>query len=519
MNTDIVTNKKNKPQKNTNTKYTKQNTKHQLINQGSLSSAFSLIESKEKFIFDKKVPLSYKTQYSKLTKKKNNTRNKSESQLNLNSNKNSQRSGRDTGRDSVDRYNTRNNLASHSGVNNSEEAVENHENKDVKNSVNKKKKFFEERDNQVGTFLDIITNRKNTNKFNINITNIKINKDSNNINFDNGKFIENGMSSGKFRKHTPINGYPFEGNDNITIYSRKQKTNLNSDIRIKETKKNLDINPNPQDIKKLRKDLKKEILSKIKEKKKDKREKKKIAKLFIVPYERKQYDEKELNELEYGEAIIYDKRSFGKMLWFILKERHTLINTFCSQSNLKPFSTKLLVLIFSLTCYFVINGFLYNEEYVSQKMESKGKSFYEYMSDSIERILYTSIVGGAISFIIGILFNTEKKIDIAKNKYNNNIILLKGEIAKIHRTSKIILLCFIIIQFILMAAFTIYIFCFCYVYPNNQLDWFESSLLVIGIIQLFSFCTCILLAFMKFMGIKLHLEFCFKITSYFEDNK
>ena len=98
------------------------------------------------------------------------------------------------------------------------------------------------------------------------------------------------------------------------------------------------------------------------------------------------------------------------MLWFILKERHTLINTFCSQSNLKPFSTKLLVLIFSLTCYFVINGFLYNEEYVSQKMESKGKSFYEYMSDSIERILYTSIVGGAISFIIGILLNTEKKL-------------------------------------------------------------------------------------------------------------
>ena len=61
------------------------------------------------------------------------------------------------------------------------------------------------------------------------------------------------------------------------------------------------------------------------------------------------------------------------MLWFILKERHTLINTFCSQSNLKPFSTKLLVLIFSLTCYFVINGFLYNEEYVSQKMDDTQK--------------------------------------------------------------------------------------------------------------------------------------------------
>ena len=40
----------------------------------------------------------------------------------------------------------------------------------------------------------------------------------------------------------------------------------------------------------------------------------------------------------------------------------------------------------------------------------------EYLSDSIERILYTSIVGGIISFVIGILFNTGKKIDSVINK-------------------------------------------------------------------------------------------------------
>ena len=164
---------------------------------------------------------------------------------------------------------------------------------------------------------------------------------------------------------------------------------------------------------------------------------------------------------------------------------------------------KLLVLIFSFSCYFVINGFLYNEEYVSTKLESKGnKTFYEYLSDSIERILYTSIVGGIISFIIGILFNTEKKIDDAIEKHNGNKILLKGEIAKIFRISKIIMLCFIIIQFILMILFTIYIFCFCYVYPNNKLDWFESSLIVIGIIQIFSLFTCCLFTLIKYLGIK-----------------
>ena len=404
-------------------------------------------------------------------------------------------------------------------VDNLEELAEyNYENKHMENSDINKKQFCEERDEGFNTNIDIITNQKKPNKFNTNVTSIKLNKDNNNnIIFENEKVIENGMSSGTFRDNIPINELGFEGNKNITIYSRKRKNNFISSIHIKEKKRNSDTH-NPHDIIRLKKEIRKEILSKIREEEKEKKEKEQIDKIYMVPYEHKEYDEKQLNELDYEEAVIYDKRSFCNMLWFSLKERHTLINTFCSESNLKPFPMKLLVLIFSLSCYFVINGFLYNEEYVSQKLESKGKSFYEYISDSIERILYTSIVGGVISFIIGILFNTEKKIDSAMNKYNENKILLKGEIAKIYRISKIIILCFIIIQFILMASFTIYIFCFCYVYPNNQLDWFESSLLVIGIIQIFSLFTCFLLTLMKYMGIKFQLEFCFKITAYFEDN-
>ncbi len=48
---------------------------------------------------------------------------------------------------------------------------------------------------------------------------------------------------------------------------------------------------------------------------------------------------------------------------------------------------------------------------ISTKLTSdESKSFSEYLSDSIERILFTSVVGGLISFIIGIFFVTEKKI-------------------------------------------------------------------------------------------------------------
>jgi hypothetical protein len=268
----------------------------------------------------------------------------------------------------------------------------------------------------------------------------------------------------------------------------------------------------------LRNKLRKEILSEIKEEKKLKETLKKKRKQIFVTYEHKEFNEKEMNELDYEEAIIYDKRHYCQIFWFTLKEKQVLVNAFFAKDPLKPLSIKLLVIIFSFSCYFVINGFLYNEEYVSIKLKSEGnKSFLEYISDSIERILYTSIVGGVISFIIGILFNTDKKINNVINK-NKNQLFLKGQIAKIYRCNTIRIICFIIIQFILMVLFIIYIFCFCFVYQNNKLDWFESSLIIITIMQSFSVLTTFLFSFFKFLSIKFQWELCFKINSYLEDN-
>ena len=265
-------------------------------------------------------------------------------------------------------------------------------------------------------------------------------------------------------------------------------------------------------IKIFKRKMKSNILNKIKEKEKRKKEK-----YFI--YEHKEFNDKEINELDYEEAIIYDKRSFFKIFCYSLKKKQIIVNTFCSKDPLQPFSIKLLIMNFNFICYFVINGFLYNEEYVSSKLKNEeNKSIYEYLGDSIERILSTSIVGGLISFIIGILFNTEKKIDDAIEKYNDNIIILKGEISKIYKYNNILINYFLFVQFISMVFFTIYIFCFFYVYPNNNIDWIESSLIVISMNQLLSIFTCFLISFFKYLSVKFQWEICFKINAYVDDH-
>ena len=104
------------------------------------------------------------------------------------------------------------------------------------------------------------------------------------------------------------------------------------------------------------------------------------------------------------------------------------------------------------------------------------------------------------------------------NKYKDNKIILRGQISKIYRCNKNQLIYFVIIQLLLMILFLVYISCFCYVYPNNQDDWFESSFIVIGIMQLVPFGSSLIIAMLKFCSIKFENEFCFNIYNWLADN-
>ena len=119
--------------------------------------------------------------------------------------------------------------------------------------------------------------------------------------------------------------------------------------------------------------------------------------------------------------------------------------------------------------------------------------------------------------IIGILFNTEKEIEKTIKRKKNDPIILKGEITKIYKFNIIKIIIFIIFQFCAMAFFTLYILCFCYVYPNTALDWVQTSLIVVGIIQSMSFLTTLLIALLKFISIRRQWKLCFLFNEFLDE--
>ena len=180
----------------------------------------------------------------------------------------------------------------------------------------------------------------------------------------------------------------------------------------------------------------------------------------------KDLDDIDLNELDFDEAEIYDRRGFCQIFCFLLKERQLFVNTFCVKEIIKPFPIKLIVFIFVISCYLVINGFLFNEEYVKKIFRRKSKGFYFFIVDSFERIVYSSIVAAIVNIIIGLMFKSDKKLRNVLKKYKNNTIMRNGEIVKIYKSIRRLNTVFTIFNFIIMAAFWLYLYCFCGVYSE-----------------------------------------------------
>ena len=225
-----------------------------------------------------------------------------------------------------------------------------------------------------------------------------------------------------------------------------------------------------------------------------------------------------MNELDFDEAIIYDHRGFWELCWMEIKERQLIINTFFVKEKLKPFSIKLIVFIFSLTFYFVINGLLYDAKYVSKQLKRTHKTVYFFILDSIKRIIYSSIVGVIVNIIVGLLFKSDKNLRKAQAKYKDNRVMLNGEVVKIYKNMKIINIIFTIVNFIFMLMVWIYLFCFCGVYRNCQIDWLESACIIIGIMQILPFLISLLLALLRIIGLRCGVESCFKINAWISDN-
>ena len=100
-------------------------------------------------------------------------------------------------------------------------------------------------------------------------------------------------------------------------------------------------------------------------------------------------DKFELNELEYEEAIYYDKRTFMRIYWDILCREHLIIFTFFICNDYNILYIKYVRFIFLLATDMTMNVFFYSDESMHKIFLNYGK--YNFIQQ-IPQIIYTTII-------------------------------------------------------------------------------------------------------------------------------
>ena len=166
--------------------------------------------------------------------------------------------------------------------------------------------------------------------------------------------------------------------------------------------------------------------------------------------------------------------------------------------------------------FFLINGLFYSDSYISEVFNLNEKeTLFSFVPRSIDRFVYTTVVGSIIRYIIKFSFVEEIKIKKIFLKERKNMLSLRYEMSEILKEILKKIKILVIINYFIVVFSWYYIYCFNNVYPNIKREWIFSSIFIIIIQEVYPiilgfFETCI-----RFFSIKLDSEKLFKLSLLF----
>ena len=244
-----------------------------------------------------------------------------------------------------------------------------------------------------------------------------------------------------------------------------------------------------------------------------------------ISYESKYY----LDNFDYEDAIIYDKRSFWRLYLICLFAKENILSTFFLNCPLELKSMRLILFIFSYSCDFALNTIFYFSEKISDKYNYNGKNIFWF---NLLNNLTISFMSFIISFIIVVIiqmftsskdnfediFREEEK-KLKKNKaykVSNEIKLKMAEkILKIKRNLKCKIIIFICIEIFLMLFFYYFVTAFCEVYKKTQISWLIDCFISFLISFPVEFVLALVICFIYVIAIKYKIKCLYKIAMIF----
>ena len=209
------------------------------------------------------------------------------------------------------------------------------------------------------------------------------------------------------------------------------------------------------------------------------------------------YSEFELDDLDYLEAIRYDKRTLFEFYMCLVKREHLIVFTFIFCGDLNLLCIKLALFIFSVSLDFSTNVLFFNDDSMHKIYLDYGK--YNFVSQ-IPQIIYSTVISETFDVFLKYLCLSEKEIYLAK-KYSNLSTAVE-EVKKIVSKLKKKFFIFFVVCTLLMMFFLYFITAFCAVYENTQIVLINDSIFSLTISLLYPFVLYFIPAILRIISLR-----------------
>ena len=192
------------------------------------------------------------------------------------------------------------------------------------------------------------------------------------------------------------------------------------------------------------------------------------------------YNDYEMNNLTYIDALKLDKRTYRQYYFSLLKTKHLAIFTFYTKTDYNSRLIKIILFLFCFSLYFTVNALFFNDGTIHTIYIDEGSFNFIYQ---IPQILYSTLITSLISIIIKNLSLSEKNILEIKREKSNS----KEKSIKIIKCLNIKFILFFILLFLFLFLFWYYLSCFCAVYVNTQIHLIKDTLISFSLSLIYPF--------------------------------
>ena len=184
------------------------------------------------------------------------------------------------------------------------------------------------------------------------------------------------------------------------------------------------------------------------------------------------YNDEELNDLEYGSALKIDKRKYCAYYYSLLKTKHPIFFTFFNDNDYNLKIVKIDLFLFNFSLFYIINALFFNDDTMHEIYKNEGD--FDIIGQ-LPQILYSSFISMLFGFILEMLALTEGEILELKKLRLKKLFDKKAQY--LNKKIKIKLLLYFILSTIFLLFFWYYISMFCAIYLNTQIHLIKDTLL------------------------------------------